>query len=100
MIVTKDLDRKLYDYIDPWGGNLALVDSSIREYYCRTLGFMPGRAVFGINILFNITTLIDFIFVITRNQRQVDIDDARKNSGRFRDDYALGDLVYLENTGI
>ena len=46
MIVIKYLDRKVYEYIYPWGGTLALIVwEIIAPYYC-TLGFTPVQAAF------------------------------------------------------
>ena len=54
MIITKDIDRKAYDYIYPWVDNLTSIALLIREFYHWTFGFISGKAVFGRDILFNI----------------------------------------------
>ena len=33
MLVTKDLDNKLFDYIDPWGETLEYIAWEIRDSY-------------------------------------------------------------------
>ena len=59
MISTKDIDITVHDYIYPWGEILDSVVWAITAYYYRTLGFTPGQAVFGIDMLFNLTSIAD-----------------------------------------
>ena len=47
MLVTKDLDNKVFNYIDPWGETLAYIAWDIRASYRRTIMAIPGQAVFG-----------------------------------------------------
>ena len=51
-------------------------------------------------MLFNLTLIIDWSVVTARKQRQVDIDNVHKDARRIRHDYAIGNLVYVENKGI
>ena len=51
-------------------------------------------------MLFNITSIIDWSVVTTRKQRQVNIDNVRENSRQVKHEYTIGNLVYVENTGI
>ena len=37
MLVTKDIDNKVFDYIDPWGENLAYIAWGIRKSYHHTI---------------------------------------------------------------
>ena len=73
---------------------------AIRESYHRTLGFTPGRAVFGRAVLFNLTSLLDWFVITAENQRQVDIHSAHKNARRVKHDYAVGDLFYVDKSSI
>ena len=61
---------------------------------------MPGQAVFGGGMLFNFTSIIDFHIVTARKQGKADIDNVRKISRQVMHDYAVGDLAYVEKTGI
>ena len=54
MLVTKDLDNKVFDYIDPWCENLAYIAWTIRYYYHRTIISTPGQDVFVRDMLFNL----------------------------------------------
>ena len=47
MLVTKYLDNKDFDYIDPWGETLSYIEWSIIVSYHRTIMATPGQAVFG-----------------------------------------------------
>ena len=100
MLVTKDLDNKLFDYLDPLGENLASIAWAIRAFYHRTIMNTPGQAVFGRDMLFNLASVIEWRVVTATKQRQVDIDNVRENTKRVTYDYAIGDQVYLEMTGI
>ena len=60
----------------------------------------PGQAVFGRDMLYNLASVVDWRVVTYAKQRQVDIDNVRENSKRVTYDYAIGDLVYVEMTGI
>ena len=61
---------------------------------------MPGQAVFGRYILFNLALVIDWWVLTAAKQRQVEIDNVRENSKQVTHDYAIGDRVYVEMTGI
>ena len=50
MLVTKDLDNKVFDYIYSWGETLSYIAWEIRASYHRTIMATPGQAVFGIYI--------------------------------------------------
>ena len=39
--------------------------------------FTPGQAVFGRDMLFNLASVVDWIFATAAKQRQVDIDNVR-----------------------
>ena len=78
IIATKYLDRKFYDYVDPCWGILASVALVIRESYHRTLWFTPGKAVFGIDILFSLTSICDWRIVTARGNIQFNIYNDNK----------------------
>ena len=43
MLVTKDLDNKVFDYIYPWGETLASIAWTIRDSYHRIIMATPGQ---------------------------------------------------------
>ena len=59
IIVTKDIDNKLFDYIDPWGETLGYIAWTIRAYYHHTIGATSGQAVFCRDMIFNLTSVVD-----------------------------------------
>ena len=100
MFVTKENDVKVYDHIDPWGETLLSVAWEIRASYHCTLGFTPGRAMIGRDMLFNLTSIFYRHVLTARNQRKVDVDNVCKKSRQARHDYAMENIVYVEKTGI
>ena len=100
ILVAKDLDNKVFDYIDTWGETLTSIAWIKRASYHRNIMATPGQAVFGRDILFNLASVIDWKVSIAAKQRQVDVDNVRKNAKQVTHDYAIGNRVYVEMTGI
>ena len=59
MLVKKDHDNKLFDYIYSWGEYLASIALEIRASYHRTILATPGQAVFGRDMLFNFASVLN-----------------------------------------
>ena len=59
MLVTKDIDNKIFDHIYPWGENLAPISWAVRASYRRTIMATPGQAVFVKNMIFNLASVVD-----------------------------------------
>ena len=59
ILVNKDLDEKLFDYINPWGETLSSILWDIRESYQRNLKFTPGQTFFFKDMIFNLTPIVD-----------------------------------------
>ena len=68
MIKTKELDKFVFDYIDPWGEILSSVAWAIRASYHTTLMSTPAQLVFGRDMLFNMKKTINWK-LITNNKR-------------------------------
>ena len=96
MRVTKDLYNKVFYYIDPWGETLASIAWVIRSIYHRTIMATLGQAIFGRDILFNLSPVVEWRVATDVKLRQVDIDNVRENDKRFTHDYAIGDQFYVE----
>ena len=90
MLVTKDLDNKVFDYIYPWGENLAYIAWAIRSSNHCTIMATPSQSVFGRDMLFNLTSVIEWQVVTAAKKRQVDIDNIRENAKHVMHDYAIG----------
>ena len=95
MLVTKDLDNKVFDYIYTWGETLASIVWVIRASYHRTIMATPGKDVFGIDMLFNLASVVYWQVATAAKHFQVDIDNVRGNSKRVTHDYTIGDQVYV-----
>ena len=59
MLVTKYLDNKVFNYIDPWGENLAYISWVIRVSYPRTIMATPVQYVFGRYMIFYLALVVD-----------------------------------------
>ena len=68
MLVTKDLDNKVFNHIYTCGENLASIAWMIRASYHHTIMATPGQAVFGRDMMFNLKSVIDWQFVTAENQ--------------------------------
>ena len=60
----------------------------------------PCQDVFGKDMIFNLASVVDWRVVTVAKQRQIDIDNFRENAKWVSHDYAIGDWVYVEMTGI
>ena len=76
MLVTKYIDIKVFDYIDPWSETLASIAWVRKASYHRTIMTM---------------SVVDWLVATTAKQRQVDIDNVRGNAKQVMHDYAIGD---------
>ena len=78
IVVTKYIDNKLFDYIDPWGKTLAYIAWAIRASYHHTIGAKPYQYVFGRDTIINLVSVFDWRFIIYNKQGQVNIDSVCK----------------------
>ena len=51
-------------------------------------------------MIFNIASVIDWRVITAGKHQQVGIDNVQENARRVTHDYTIGDLVYVEITGI
>ena len=80
ILVTKDIDNKVFDYIYPWGETLAYIPWSIRASYHHTIMAMPVKSIFGRYILLNLASVSDCRVATDAKQRQVEINNVRENT--------------------
>ena len=99
-LVTKNIDNKVFDHIYPWGKTIEFIAWIIGDSYHLTIMATPGQDVFGRDMLFKLASVFDWRVVTAEKQRQVDIDNGRENAKRVTHDYAIGNRVYVEMTGI
>ena len=100
MLVTKDIYNTVFNYIDPWGKTIEYIAQGIRASYHLTIMAIPGQAFFCREMLLNLTSVLEQRVVTAAKQQQVDIDHLRENSRQVMHDYAIGNRVYAEMTGI
>ena len=94
-MVTKDLNERVLDHIDPWGEILSSIAWAIRASYHSTLQATPGQLVFGRDMIFNMTTVIDWHAMHNRKQNQTLRDNTRENNKRIEHQYSVDDYVYV-----
>ena len=59
ILVTRDIDNKVFDHIDPWSETLAYIAWAIRSSFHRTIMATPGQAVFGRDMASNLASALD-----------------------------------------
>ena len=89
MIKTKELDKFIFDYIDPWAEILSSVAWAIRALYHLTLMSTPAQLVFGRDMLFNIKKAINWKLITDNKRKQVACDNQRENTGRIPHQYKV-----------
>ena len=101
IVTTKDLNCCTFDCIDPWGEILSSIAWAVRaSHHHSTFNKTPGQHVFGRDMVFNLSTVIDWKAIIARKQAQIDRDNLRENANRVSHDHAIGDQVYVKIDGI
>ena len=100
IIVTKYLDNKSLDYIHPWVETQAFISWYIRAYYHCTPWATICHSVLGRYIIFNIASIIYWIFIIARKQNKSIIEFFCDNSKQVISEYAVGNIVYVDNNCI
>jgi hypothetical protein len=88
MFLTKDLNSQIFDYIDPWGEILSSIAWAVRASHHTTLDKSPAQLVFGRDMIFNFSTVVDWRTITLHKQKEVDRDNLRENSRRVNYDYA------------
>jgi hypothetical protein len=68
--------------------------------YHAVLKASPGAAIFGRDVLFDITFIADWQKIGDHRQQLTDLNDARENEGRIGYDYKVGQKVLLRKEGI
>ena len=91
MLVTKDLDNKVFDYIYSWGETLAYIAWEIRASNHHTITATAGQYVFGVDMLLNLASVVDWQVATSAKQRKLDIDNVREDASQVTHDYAIGD---------
>ena len=100
MIKTKELDKLIFDYINPWGKVLSSVAWAIGALYHSTLQAIPAQLVFGRDMLFNMKKVINWRLITKNKRKQIACDNTRENTERIPYQYKVGDEVLRIKRGI
>ena len=100
MFLTKIFKETIFDNIDPFGSILASVAWAIRASYNITTQATPAQLVFGRDMMFNISSLVNWKELSIRKQHLVDKANLRENNKRIDYDYKIGQQVYIIADGI
>ena len=100
MFLTKNFKETIFDNIDPFGAILASVAWAVRASYNSSTQATPAQLVFGRNMMFNISSLVNWKALAIRKQKLVDNANLRENAKRIDYDYAVGQQVYVTSDGI
>ena len=100
MFLTKNFKEQIFDYIDPFGSILASVAWAIRASYNSATQATPAQLVFGRDMMFNISSLVNWKDLSIRKQKLVDQANLRENNKRIDFDYEVGQQVYIVTEGI
>lgn len=100
MLLTKNLQNQVFDFIDPFGEILASVAWAVRASYNSSTDATPAQLVFGRDMMFNLKTLINWKTLSLRKQIQVDKSNLRENRNRIDYNFQVGQRVYIRQDGI
>ena len=73
---------------------------AIHSTHHTVLGTLPGAAVFGRDMLFDIPYLADWTEIGKRRQEQVDKYNVRENKHQKEHNYKIGDKVLVIKDGV
>ena len=74
MIVTKDIKKRSFDYINTWGEILLSVTWDIIASHHSTFDSLPEQLVFCRDMILNLTSAI-YWYVIHTRKKQADLDN-------------------------
>ena len=100
MFLTKNFKETIFDYIDPFGSILASVAWAIHASYNSATQATPAQLVFGRDMMFNISSLVNWKDLSIRKQQLVDKANLRENNKRIDFDYKVGQQVYVITDGV
>jgi hypothetical protein len=100
MLHTSELD--MAEMVKPSDIDVCLSDAAWAacSTYHTVLKASPGAAIFGQDMLFNITFIADWQKIGERRQRLTDLNNAHENEDRIDYDYKVGQKVLLKKEGI
>jgi hypothetical protein len=100
MLCTAELD--MAELVNASDIDIFLADAgwAIRSTHHTVLNASPGAAIFGQDMLFDISFIADWKTIGEHRQRLTDRNTDRENSGRIDYDYKVGQKIHVQNEGI
>ncbi|KAH9094757.1 hypothetical protein LEN26_018161 [Aphanomyces euteiches] len=95
VIGDKMRTQEIKDF-DQWETFCAALVYALRSTTSSMLNTSPGAAVFGRNMLFDLSHVTNWIEVHKKKVRQVQYDNQRENAGRIAHKYEPNDLVMID----
>ena len=95
MIVTKDLAKNYFSYIDTWGKTLVYISWAIRASYNHTIQTTIFQSVFGRDMISNLASVVYQRVLTAEKQQQVEIDHVQEKARIVTHDYIIGNQVYV-----
>ena len=68
MLVTKDIYKKVFEYIYTWGETLTYIQWDKMASYHQTIGTTPGQAIFGRDTILKLTSFLDWKFITAKKK--------------------------------
>ena len=100
MPVTKYLDKKLFNYIDPWYETLSSIAWAIRaSCYCTNMNTLV-QAIYDREMILNLASVVYWQVITAVKKQKGGIDNIQENARRLTNDYIISDQFYVEMTGI
>ena len=100
MFLTKNFKETIFDNLNPFGAILASVAWAIRASYNSSTQATPAQLVFGRDMMFNISSLVNWKTLSLKKQNLVDKANLRENTKRVDYNYRIGQQVYVTTDGI
>ena len=100
VLFTKNIDRKLWNYIYPLGYILTSIAWAMLSSYHIILLLTHVQAVFGRYVLFNLMSIVDLRVITDIKVQQFYIDNYDEKGKWVKYGYCVDNLVYMDTTGI
>ena len=100
MFLMKNFKETIFDNLNSFGAIFALVAWAIRSSYNSSTQATPAQLVFGRDMMFNISSLVNWKTLSLKKQNLVDKANLRENTKRVDYNYGIGQQVYVTTDGI
>ena len=97
LVQTCNINQNYVDEDDPWYGILAAAEFVIISTTNRLKGYIPGKLVFGRDMILLIKHKVNWEIIRQKNQTKINKDNILKNTIRADHGYRVGDKFMLNN---